>query len=55
MQNQLYGAFGGNYESETDGRTAESGAHAALVSVGLSENREFFNLPYQVLRYRVTS
>lgn len=37
----------------SDGHAAEKGAHAALVAVRLSENREFFNLPYAELRAQV--
>lgn len=37
----------------SDGHAAERSAHAALSAVRLSENREFFNLPYVALRMQV--
>lgn len=36
--------------SVSDGHAAEKSAHAALATVRLAENREFFNLPYAELR-----
>lgn len=37
----------------SNGHAAEKCAHAALAAVRLSENREFFNLPYAELRAQV--